>query len=292
MDRTQAIPSLGTTAIISTPCSRELGDELRRLRETCTQFHGRAMAIQLGWDPSKVSDIELGKVRASDVDIVQYLATCGKDIGFIDAFRGRYYNAFDLYFAQLPDNVRTLAMVEAMTTKITSYDILTIHGLMQAEGYARYLFVDSYVEAPEEIETLVQARIDRQTIMRRPNRPECLFYVHELALRMQLGDARVREDQYLRLLFNTHNLRVVPANVSAFRSPATLYEFGKASPVVYTESDTAQVYAQDSVAVARARRLFQRLDAVALDEEQSKRKLAEYVSGLREDPHVGGTELA
>ncbi|MCP2247177.1 helix-turn-helix domain-containing protein [Lentzea aerocolonigenes] len=280
------------TAIISTPCSRELGDELRRLRETSTTLHGRAMAIQLGWDPSKVSDIELGKVRASDVDVVQYLATCGKDIDFIDEFRRRYYNAFDLYFAQVPDNVRTLAMTEAMATKIFAYNVLTVHGLMQTEEYARQLFVDSYIEAPVDIETLVQARIDRQTIMRRPNRPECVFYVHELALRLPMGDARLREDQYLRLLFNTHVLRVVPANVCAFRSPATLYEFGKAAPVVYSDSDTAQIWAQDNVAVARARRLFERLDAVALDAEQSKRKLAEYVSGLREDPHGGGTDLA
>ncbi|RAS64986.1 hypothetical protein C8D87_105481 [Lentzea atacamensis] len=116
--------------------------------------------------------------------------------------------------------------------------------------------------------------------------------MHELALRMQFGDAQLWEGQYLRLLFNTHILRIVPANVSAFRSAATLYEFGKAAPVVYSETDTARVYAQDSVAIARTRRLFQRLDAVALDEEQSKRKLAEYVSGLREDTHGGGTDLA
>ncbi|MGW6445298.1 helix-turn-helix domain-containing protein [Lentzea sp. NPDC055074] len=279
------------TAIISTPCSRELGDELRRLRETSTQFHGRAMAVQLGWDPSKVSDVELGKVRASDVDVVQYLATCGKNIDFIEAFRRRYYNAFDLYFAQMSDNVGTLAMTEAMATKIFSYDVLIMHGLMQTEEYAFQLFVDSHIEAPEDIARLVQARMDRQAIMRRPNRPECVFFVHELALRMKLGDARIREDQYLRLLFNTHILRIVPADICAFRSPVTLYEFGKASPVVYSESETAQVWAQDSVAVARARRLFQRLDAVALDAEQSKRMLAEYVSGLREDPH-GGTDLA
>lgn len=280
------------TAIISTPYSRDLGDELRRLRESCTSFNGRAMAIQLGWDPSKVSDIELGKVRASQVDLVQYMATCGKNIDFVDAFRSRYQNAFDLYLAQVPDNVRTLAMTEAMAMKIVSYDVLTVHGLVQTERYARQLFVDSHVEAPNGIEALVQARMDRQTIMRRANRPECVFYVHELALRLPLGDARLREDQYRRLLWRTHVLRVVPANICAFRSAATLYEFGKAAPVVYSESDTAQVYAQDSVAIARTRRLFERLDAVALDAEQSKHRLAEYVSRLREDPHDSGPDLA
>lgn len=280
------------TAIISTPYSRELGDELRRLRETCTSFHGRAMAIHMGWDPSKVSDIELGKARASDIDLIQYLATCGKSLDLFEEFRRRYHNAFDLYFAQVPDNVHTLAMTEAMAKKIVSYDILNVHGLVQTERYARQLFVDSHIEAPEDIDECVQARMDRQTIMRRPNRPECVFYLHELALRMPLGDARLREDQYLRLLWKTHVLRIVPANVCAFRSAATLYEFGKASPVVYSETDTAQVWAQDGVAVARAKRLFQRLDAVALDAEQSERKLMEYVSALREDRHGGGTDLA
>jgi hypothetical protein len=280
------------TAIISTPYSRDLGDELRRLRESCTPFNGRAMAVQLGWDPSKVSDIELGKVRASEIDLVQYLATCGKNIDFVNEFRSRYYNAFDLYFAQVPDKLRTLTMTEAMATKIVSYDIMTVHGLMQTERYAYELFVDSHIEAPDEIEKFVQARMQRQTIMRRPNRPECLFYLHELALRMPFGDAQLWEDQYLRLLFNTHILRIVPARVSTLRSACTLYEFSKAAPVVYTETDTANVYAQDSVAVARTRRLFQRLEAVALDAEQSKRKLAEYVSGLREDPHDRGTDLA
>ena len=53
-----------------------------------------------------------------------------------------------------------------------------------------------------------------------------------------------------------------------------------------------QVFAQDSAAVERGKRLFERLDAVALDEEQSRRKLAEYVSGLREDSNGPGTDLA
>ena len=33
-------------------------------------------------------------------------------------FRSRYYNAFDLFFAQVPDNLRTLAMTEAMATAL------------------------------------------------------------------------------------------------------------------------------------------------------------------------------
>ncbi len=282
------------SAITSTPYSRDLGDELRRLRESCTSFHGRAMALHLGWDPSKVSDIELGKARASDIDLVQYLATCGKNIEFVEAFRRRYHHAFDLYFAQDNSNLRTLVMTESMATRIISYDVMMVPGLLQTEDYARALFVASEIEMPEDIARFVRLRMERQAIMRKLSRPDCLFYVHELALRMRLGNVQLMEDQYLRLLFNTHQLRIVPAHVSgpAFRSPSVLYEFPKAAPVVFTETDMVQVFAQDKTAVVRARRHFQRLDAIALDEEQSRSKLMEYVSGLREDLHDPGTDLA
>jgi transcriptional regulator with XRE-family HTH domain len=282
------------TAIISTAYSRDLGDELRRIRETCTGFGGRAMAAQLGWDPSKVSNIETGKARASDVDLAQYLATCGKDLDFLQDFGNRYRHAFDLYFAQPPTNLRTLAMVESMATKISAYEVLSIPGLLQTESYARALFIETGYESLEDIDKWVDLRMERQSIWRRPYRPDCVFYMHELALQMRVGDAKVMEDQYLRLLFNAHIVRVVPASVRgvAFHSKCTLFEFGKASPVAYSETDLAKVFAQDSMAITGSRKLFEQLDAVALDEEQSKNKLAEYVSALREDPHDPRTDLA
>ncbi len=282
------------TTTTSTAYSRDLGDELRRLRETYSTLNGRAFAIQLGWDPSKVSNIEHGKAQASEIDLVQFLTACGKDIEFLEDFRERYRLAFEPYIVQVPDNLRTIAMAESMAKKIVSYDIMMVHGLLQTKRYARELFEDSDIEAPEDIEKYVQARMDRQTIMRRPFRPECLFYVHELALQFRLGDAQLMEDQYLRLLFNTHILRVVPANVrsAAFQSKCTLYQFEKADPIVFSETNTAQVFAQDSAAVERGKRLFERLDAVALDEEQSRSKLAEYVSALREESHDLRTDLA
>jgi transcriptional regulator with XRE-family HTH domain len=282
------------TAIISTAYSRDLGDELRRLRENSTTLGGRAMAVQLGWDPSKVSNIETGKARASEVDLAQYLATCGKDLDFFDEFRRRYRHAFDTYFAQVSDNLRTIAMTEAAATKITSYDILTVHGLAQTKSYARALLTETGRNAEEEIEEFVRLRMERQAVLRRPYPPECTFYVHELALQMRLGDRRVMADQYRRLLFRSHVLRIVPAEAkgAALHSKCTLFEFDKASPVAYTESDLANVFAQDPAAIVRSRKLFERLDAVALDEEQSRSKLAEYVGGLREDDHDPGPDLA
>ncbi|MEV6718568.1 helix-turn-helix transcriptional regulator [Lentzea sp. NPDC051208] len=282
------------TAIISTAYSRDLGDELRRLRENNTSFGGRAMAAQLGWDPSKVSNIETGKARPTEVDLAQYLATCGKGIEFLQDFADRYRHAFDLYFAQVPENLRTLAMVEAMATKIFSYEILSIPGLLQTEAFVRALFRHAGCESPDAIEKGVEVRMERQNIWRRPYRPECVFYVHELALRLRVGDAKTMEDQYLRLLFNADFVRIVPAEEVglALKTPLQLFEFGKASPLAYTETDLAKVFAQEPSAVASSRKFFERLDAAALDAEQSRSMLAEYVSSLREDLHDQRTDLA
>ncbi|MET9629888.1 helix-turn-helix transcriptional regulator [Lentzea sp. NPDC006480] len=282
------------TAITSTAYSRDLGDELRLLRETCTGVNGRAFAARLGWDPSKVSTIEHGKARANELDLIQYLTACGKDYDYYDEFKRRYRYAFDLYFAQVPDNLRTLAMTESMATKITVYDIHRITGLLQTKAYAHELFVATGIETPENIKKAVEFRAQRQAIMRRHNRPECVFYIHELALQTRLGDAKLMEEQYLRLLFKTHVLRVVPASdrKTALLSKCTLYEFKKASPVVFSSTDTAKVFAQDTSAVERTRKVFERLDAVALDEEQSRRMLMEYVSELREEPHAPMPDLA
>ncbi|MEU7479602.1 helix-turn-helix transcriptional regulator [Lentzea sp. NPDC042327] len=282
------------TAIYSTAYSRDLGDELRLIRESSTSMHGRAMAARLGWDPSKVSNIEHGKAHASEIDIVQFLSTCGKDIDFIEAFRQRYRHAFDPYLAQMPENLRTLAMTESLATKITSYEPMMPPGLFQTRRYAQALLEEGGIEEPEDVRRYLEARMERQSLLRRHDRPECVFYVHELALQVRLGDDQLMEDQYLHLMFNTHLVRLVPAHVRAAapQSKCTLYEFDKAPPIVFSETDMAQVFAQEAGAVQRARRLFRRLEAVALDAEQSKTRLAEYVSGLREDSDAPGTELA
>ncbi|MCX2954953.1 helix-turn-helix domain-containing protein [Lentzea sp. NEAU-D7] len=276
----------------STAYSRDLGDELRRLRETCTDLKGHEVAARLGWDPSKVSTIEHGKARPSEIDLVQFLTMCGKDIDFFEDFRRRYRNAFDEYIVQVPDNVRTLAMAESTATSMFNYDTLTVPGLVQTERYADALYRAAGVAVQDRIPALVQARMDRQAVLRRHDRPDCLFYIHELALRQQVGDAQVMEDQYLQLLFNAHIIRVVSADVLVNSAGVRLWEYEKAMPIAYTETDLTQVFVQDRGAIARTRLIFDRLAAVALDEEQSRRKLAEYVSAPREDFHDRGPRLA
>jgi hypothetical protein len=276
----------------STAYSRDLGDELRKLRETCTGLKGHELAKKLGWDPSKVSTIEHGKARASEIDLIQYLSMCGKDIDFLTDFRRRYQYAFDEYVVQVSDNLRTVTMAESTAKTITSYSPQSIPGLLQTPEYADGIYRMTGVVTEERIPALVQFRSDRQALLRRHDRPTCLFYVHEHALRLQVGSSEIMEDQYARLLFNTHTLRIVPADAPIAASSCVLWEYEKARPIAFSETDLTHVFVQDLGAIARTRLLFDRLDQISLDAEQSRSKLAEYVGRPREGHDDSGPHLA
>ena len=281
-----------TTSTPSTAYSRDLGDELRRMRESCTDLKGAAFAIRLGWDPSKVSNIEKGKARPSEIDLVQFLTMCGKDIDFFEHFKRRYKYAFEEYIVQVSDNLRTLAMAESTAKTITSYDPQAIPGLLQTPEYADGIYRATGFVAEERIPTVVQFRIDRQAIMRRHDRPTCLFYVHEHALQTKVGDDWIMARQYAHLLVNARTIRIVPAAAGVTWTSCVLWEFEKAMPVAFTSTDLAKVFVQDPGAIARTRLLFDRLAEVALDAEQSRRMLAEYAGRPREELDDPGTRMA
>ncbi|WP_329789104.1 DUF5753 domain-containing protein [Lentzea sp. DG1S-22] len=270
----------------STPYSRDLGDELRQVRERFTTFRGRKIARMLGWDPGKVSNIEHGKVRATEIDIIQYLGRCGRSQTFITDFLDRYRSAFNPYFVQVPDNLRTMSMSESMADEITSYDMTSMPGLVQSEEYAFELFRARSLTSPEVIERNVRFRMERQAILRRHNRPQCTFYIHEYALRLKVGSDEVMEDQLMRLLFHTHVIRIVPAATGAsgvYSANYVLWKYDKRNSVAYTESDLAQVFVQDLAGIKHCKSIFTHLDALALDEEQSRSMVADLASRSRED---------
>ncbi len=193
---------------------------------------------------------------------------------------------------QVSGNLRTLALAESTAKTIISYDARTVPGLVQTPEYADALYRLGGFVAEERIPMIVQFRMDRQAILRRHDRPDCLFYVHELALRQQVGSDRIMEDQYARLLFNTHVIRIVPEDVVIPSSGCVLWEYEKAAPVAFGETDLAKVFVQDSGAIARTRLLFNHLEEVALSEEQSRSRLAEYVGRPREELDHAGPHLA
>ncbi|MCP2196847.1 Helix-turn-helix domain-containing protein [Lentzea flava] len=257
----------------STPYSRELGDELRRFRETCTQHTGAGLAELLGWDASKVSTIEKGKARATDLDLAQYLTVCGKARDTIDEFTRRYRRAFDLCFAQELGENRTLMLAERTADTITGYSPMSVPDLLRTASYAEQSLRLTGTSA-DDIQSAVDSQLKRQAILYAHNRPDITFYVAEAAVRCQHFERNVARGQISHLIRTANILRIIPTGSIALLSAAfTLYEYDKMPAVVFTETHVANVFLQDKYSVGRCRSAFDVLDSAALNAPQSRELL-------------------
>ncbi|MCP2200905.1 helix-turn-helix domain-containing protein [Lentzea flava] len=251
-----------------TPQSRELGDELRHLRKKFAK--GAEFAAQLGWDPSKVSNIERGKVRPTEKDLAQYLTACGRDLDCIDEFFDRYRNAFAPYYAQRAHNFSTIMFAEREATAIMGYSKATLPDLLRTEDYATHV-LQQRGATPEQIRLALESLRERQRILRSPIRPDCVFYVSERTLTAHLGDDRATMDQLELLKQLSWALRIVPDDNDIPTSTGfVVYERDKFPTTVVVECDLADVFIHDDAAISRCRTVLATLSDVALSNAESR----------------------
>jgi transcriptional regulator with XRE-family HTH domain len=268
-----------------TASGRELGAELRRRRELAG-YNGLEMSKRLGWSQTQISRVETGARPITPADVAIYLSSCGVPRDEMDpilelARDARRDHRFKSHGEQLPDELTTLIFHETTAASIEGFELTVVPGLLQTEDYIRALLRHG-TYAGDSMEFRVQARIDRQRLLRRSEPPWCTFFIHENGLRMQVGDSRVMHDQLLQLTFlagwQRCRIRVVPGAAgpsglanSSFR----LLSYAEHEPVVYVEQESASVFLDKPEHAAHFRQVLNRLDRVALDEGQSRQFLAD-----------------
>ncbi|HEX3592821.1 MAG TPA: helix-turn-helix transcriptional regulator [Pseudonocardiaceae bacterium] len=271
---------------LSTARRRELGAELRRIREA-SGLNGVDMAGRLGWDPSMLSRAETGKRGITEIEIASYTGLCGlagKQLTELlrladepDDYRVKPHNG-------LPDELRTLIFHEQTARAIENFQLVFIPGLTQTEDYARELFRDLGFDG-QVAEDGVRNRLSRRSILTRPNPVLCDFYVHENALRTIIGGAQVMYEQMLHLLFLTNrpqcSIRVVPTSVGG-RGMATgsfvIFNYPEGAPVVYVEHQTTCDFLESRRDLLGYRTALNRVASVALDEARSTELIASLAS--------------
>ncbi|SFB55735.1 Helix-turn-helix domain-containing protein [Amycolatopsis marina] len=276
---------------------RELGSELRRLREKAG-FQGRDIAKALGWAQSKVSRVETGMRGSSELEAAIYLATCRVAPDELKRLLDLHAEIEDGVWVRrhnprLPDELRSLVVQETTATAISSYEPLIVPGLAQTEDYTRAIFRGAGRFANDDIELRVRARMQRQYLTRRPHPPRLRFLIHEQALRLPVGGMRVMHDQLLHLvLLNSlpHWLvQVIPTRAGARTGAegAFMLEYSGAKPTVYVELHTAGLFLEQPKDIAAYREILRRLAEAALNREQSTAALARLASEYdrpEEDP--------
>ncbi|MEU6712452.1 helix-turn-helix transcriptional regulator [Nonomuraea sp. NPDC046802] len=157
--------------------------------------------------------------------------------------------------ASAPPWFRPWLDVEATAEAIRTWEPLVVPGLLQTEDYARAVLSGEPGVTPEEIEEHVIARVERQSILRRPKPPILWVVIDEGVLHRPIGSPAVMAAQLTHLLEAAHKpritIQVLPLNAycttgllggfaisQAHGTPDTAYVEAASNPQVtdWTES--------------------------------------------------------
>ncbi|WP_432137391.1 MULTISPECIES: helix-turn-helix domain-containing protein [unclassified Streptomyces] len=236
----------------ATPTQRQkrLGAELRKMR-LAAQVSTEYAAGLLGIDRTKVSNIEAG-VRIITPDRLRTLA-CNYDCydqDYVDALAEMAADNtpcwWDTYRGQLPAALMDIAELEWHSRRIRAGLAMHVPGLLQTDAYARTLFAAALPPlSPGEVELRVALRMQRQQVLHRDRPIDYIGYVHEAALRVEFGGARVMRAQLDHLCEASERenieVRVIPFRAGAFpgAGQAVIYAEGPVPQLDTVELDSA-----------------------------------------------------
>ncbi|MGW1845129.1 helix-turn-helix domain-containing protein [Streptomyces sp. NPDC001966] len=175
--------------------------------------------------------------------------------------------------SQLPTWFQPYADMEAKATYISTYQAQLVYGLLQTEEYARAVLAAGM---PDDLESQVAARIERQRILERGRPPLAWVVLDEAALYRPMGGHEVMRRQLLRLLeFAGHRwmrIQVLPFAAGEHTSLAgsfNLLRFDDDPDIVYTEDVISGHMTASPEAVREASLRYAHLQAAALSVEDS-----------------------
>ncbi|MFI8081464.1 helix-turn-helix domain-containing protein [Kitasatospora sp. NPDC086009] len=220
----------------STVLGRQLGDELRTMRERAG-LTTADVAAELDCTKGKISRIENGRspVRAPDLAAMLRLYGTG-DAATTErltelartANKRRRSGWWNEYGDVLADTYRDFIALEAVASSVRTFQSQTIPALLQTRDYARALSVASRRwKQPEEIEQFVSVRLTRQNRLTEDEPLSVWAVLAEGALRQQVGGPSVMRDQLAQLAtaaaMPNVTVQVVPFRVGAHASMAGPY---------------------------------------------------------------------
>jgi transcriptional regulator with XRE-family HTH domain len=257
------------------------GAELRRAR-MAVGLSQEQLGQRVGYSGAQVGKVETGE-RAPSGEFAQRcddaLPGAGGLFIRVHALARRWDGGYPSWFAEWLD-------AERRATSLRTWEPLLVPGLLQTADYARALFEAwRSADGDDELDELVSARIQRQSILERPKPPALWVVIDEGVLHRCIGGRKVMHDQLAHLVGMSGRskitMQVVPGEVGAhvgLLGGFAIASFDGAPSTVYMESpDQGQTTERPSV-VAKVSETFDTLRAEALPRGASRdliRKVAE-----------------
>ncbi|MGW3296267.1 helix-turn-helix domain-containing protein [Streptomyces xiamenensis] len=262
---------------------QELGGRLRALREAAG-MDGRTLAGRLGWPPSKVSKLQLGRQSPTDSDIREWSAACGEpdaaeELLILLRDLNRRYADWRSQARQGHAAVqRAWGEAEAAARIIRTFETCWIPGLLQTAEYAETRFQEAsrIMGGPSDIEEAVAARLERQKVLYAPGRRQRHIVLSESALHYGMAPAPVMRAQIDRLVSATTlpglKLGIVPLHRRLPASPSHNFCVFD-DRLVTVEIASAELRLGLPEEVALYRKVFDALATSALYESDARRLL-------------------
>lgn len=274
-----------------------LGSHLRRLRERAAIKRADAAYAIRGSD-SKMSRLESGKVGFKHRDVADLLTMYGigegpeRDQVLAMAEESNESGWWTRYNDVVPGWFEDFVGLEASASRIWSYEVLFVPGLLQTEPYARAIAGGGHIDLPPaeraDVEKRVEVRLRRQKVLHRKDAPTFWVVLDEAVLHRPVGGRAVHRGQLEHLLDLTALPNVVvqllPWDLSGYGAEHAFTMLRFAEPelpdLVYLEEMTGASYLDKRVDVERYGRAMDRLTVDALSPERSKQALRKTIAEI------------
>ncbi|MGH3588212.1 MAG: helix-turn-helix domain-containing protein, partial [Pseudonocardia sp.] len=269
-----------------TPDARrhQLGRELTSLRERAGGTRQQA-ADALVCTPGKISKVEHGKLGLSGLEVQTLLRLYGVPEDGDDwtriltiAAEARRRSTH-----RVPEWVREYIGLEANASRIQTFEVELVPGLLQTEEYTRA--IAQATTAAREADRLVSIRRSRQARLFGDDPPHLSVVMHEAALRVLVGGPDVMRAQLGRLLEVAElphvSLRVLPFAAGAHPSMTggfSIVELPDRDRVVYLETLWRADYVRRVAHVSAYQQVFDTLSTTAIDATDSTKVIKNAMS--------------
>ncbi|WP_019853188.1 helix-turn-helix domain-containing protein [Actinopolyspora mortivallis] len=263
-----------------------LGTQLRRLREAADITREEA-AESIRGSASKISRIELAKVTVKERDVVDLLRRYGVEPQhqqpFLEMVReSNQPGWWNRYSDLMPDWFQDYVGLEESASRIQTFELQFVPGLLQTEDYARAIASRGRPElADEQVHRRVALRMRRQKLLNTPDAPRLWAVIDESVLHRPIGGLEVMRAQLDHLLEMTKRstiiLQVVPYRLSGYAAEGSFTMLRFAEPelpnLVYVEHLAGALHLDKPIEIEKYGRVFDRLTVDAETPENSRKML-------------------
>ncbi|HET6859317.1 MAG TPA: helix-turn-helix transcriptional regulator [Streptomyces sp.] len=271
-----------------------LGKRLQDLRERAGLGRDEAAKL-LRVAPATIRRMETAEVALKIPYILLLLKAYGNSEEEAEAFVALAEDAnkpgwWQRFHGILPDWFSMYVSLEGAAALIRAYEPHFVPGLLQTEDYARAIMRTGAVgqTRPEDIERHVALRMERQSLLTRPDAPKLWVVMDETVLRRPVGGPGVHAGQLDRLIeaVEMPNVTLQVAEFATGHHPGTygpfvLFRFAvpELPDMVYSEYLTGAVYLDARPEVAAHLEVMDRMAAQAATAHRTK----EILKNLRKE---------